>query len=1105
MLGVSLAGGAFVPVDPAYPAERVTWMLGDADPVAVVCVGSTRAAVPDRFADRLVIADERDPVAAAGGEFPAVRPGDAAYVIYTSGSTGTPKGVVVTHAGLGNLAAAQIDRFAVTPSSRVLQFAALGFDAVVSETLMALLAGATLVMAPERDLPPQVSLAEALERWDVTHVTVPPSVLATADVLPERLATVVVAGEACPPGLASRWSAGRRLINAYGPTEATVCATMSAPLKADRDVVPIGTPVPGGRSYVLDAFLRPLPPGISGELYVAGIGLARGYLDRAGLTAERFVADPFVPGERMYRTGDLASWTGPGELVFAGRADDQVKVRGFRVEPGEIESALAGCPGVGQAAVAVRADRLVAYVSPSGCDTHAVREDLASRLPHHMVPAVVVALEALPTTPNGKIDRAALPDPDFAAGTTGREPRTAAERALCELFAEVLGLERVGVDDSFFEVGGDSITSMQLVARARRAGLAFIARDVFDLRTPERLARLTAAAPRGGRSAPDDDGVGEVGRTPVMRLLGDDVTGPGFAQWVVAGAPPDLTREVLIAGLATVVEVHDMLRVRVDSGRLMVGARGSMDVARLVERVEARAEELDDVVDRCARRVAADLDPRTGAGIRLVWVDAGPDRVGRIVLVAHHLAVDAVSWRILLPELRVACAPDLTREVLIAGLATVVEVHDMLRVRVDSGRLMVGARGSMDVARLVERVEARAEELDDVVDRCARRVAADLDPRTGAGIRLVWVDAGPDRVGRIVLVAHHLAVDAVSWRILLPELRVACEAETADRKPVLDPVDVSFRRWAALLGEWATSAERAGELAAWTAILGGAAGPGDPDRPRAIGSPAGRRSWTLPPGPAGALVASTTAAFHCGVHEVLLASLGAAVARWQGRNVVLVDVESHGRHAVGELDLSRTVGWFTSVHPVRLDVSGVDLAAVPDGGPAAGRLLKQVKEQSRAVPGDGLGYGLLRFLNDDTGPVLAALPAPRIGFNYMGRFTGGDHRDVRAWQPVGAVGGAGDPGMGSPHALEVDAFVRDTADGPVVTLTLSWPADTFGAADIDRLGRLWSDMATGLARQGDDPSAGGHTTSDFDLLELDQDEIESFEAIAAEHTGGRAQ
>ncbi|MFJ2192060.1 amino acid adenylation domain-containing protein [Kitasatospora sp. NPDC087861] len=974
MLGVSLAGGAFVPVDPAYPAERVRLLLGDADPALVVCDGKSRDAVPEEFADRSVVIDEVDLAAVPDAVPPQVGPDDAAYVIYTSGSTGTPKGVVVPHAGLGNLAAAQIDRFAVSPSSRVLQFAALGFDATVSEALMALLSGATLVMAPERDMPPRVSLAEALERWDATHVTVPPSVLATADTLPAGLETVVVAGEACPSGLADRWSEGRRLINAYGPTEATVCAAMSMPLTAGRDVVPIGAPIAGGRCYVLDAFLRPLPPGITGELYVAGIGVARGYLGRVALTAERFVADPFVSGERMYRTGDLACLTSRGELVFAGRADDQVKLRGFRIELGEIESVLSGHPRVAQAAAVVRDDRLLAYVSPAEVDPHAVREYLASRLPQHMVPAVVV-LEALPTTPNGKIDRSALPNPDLTAGTVGREPVTEHERALCRLFAEVLGRERVGADDSFFALGGDSITAMQLVARARREGLALAAQDVFGLKTPEGLARLVAESPLPERARPATvDGAGEVPWTPVMRMLGDGIAGAGFAQWVVVGAPVDLGEGVLAAALAAVVDTHDMLRARVEQGRLIVGDRGSVDTAGQVRRVGLDGGSLDEAVAGAVR-----------------------DAVGR------------------------------------------------------------------------------------------------LDPQTGVMVQAVWVDAGPGRVGRLVLAVHHLAVDGMSWRVLVPDLREACEAAAAGRTPALEPVAVPFRQWARLLEEWAAAAERVGELPAWQAILGQGDRPtGGPE----VGTGSVRsRSWAMSGAEVSALLGRVPALFFCGVHEVLLAGLAGAVARWSGGRVVLVDVESHGRHAVGGLDLSRTVGWFTSVHPVRLDTSGIDLAS--------GHLLKAVKEQSRAVPGDGLGHGLLRHLNAETGPVLEAMPAPRIGFNYMGRFVVGQQNDVAEWQQAGDIGGSLDPAMALPHALQADAVVRETPEGPELTLMVSWPAGLFEEAETERFGRMWWDVLSGLARLADDSSAGGHTASDFDLLDLDQDEIEGFEAIAAHFGGGQ--
>jgi len=973
MLGVMLAGGTFVPVDPAYPEERKSFVFRSADPKWVVCAGRTREAVPVEFADRLLVIDEVDLVAEA--ELPRVGPRDAAYVIYTSGSTGTPKGVVVTHAGLGNLALAHIDRFVVTPSSRVLQFAALGFDTIVSEVMMALLSGATLVMPPEQELPPRVSMTETLRRWDITQVKAPPSVLSTVEVLPDRVDTVVAAGELCPPGLVDRLSASHRMINAYGPTETTICATMSRPLSPGQHPIPFGAPVPGVRGYLLDAFLRPLPTGITGELYLAGIGVARGYLGRSALTAERFVADPFVPGERMYRTGDLAYWTDRGELVSAGRADDQVKIRGFRVEPREIEFALSGHPGVAQAAVIVRDGRLLAYVSPDDVDPQALREELAARLPQYMVPAAVTALDALPLTPHGKIDRRALPDPDFTAGATAREPATEAEKILCGLFAELLGLARVGVDDSFFELGGDSILAMQLAARARRAGLAFAAADVFDGRTPERIAQLVAepSAPAHHQSTMDD-GVGDVPWTPVTRVLGDGVVGSGFAQWMVLATPPDLTAEALVAGLAAVVDTHDMLRARV-------------------------------------------VDDETGP------------------------------------------------------------------------RLVVGARGSVDVRGLVARVLGDGGSLDDA----ARAAVGRLDPAAGVMAQVVWVDAGPGRLGRLVVAVHHLAVDGVSWRILVPDLQMACEAAVAGRDPVLEPVGMSFRRWANVLAQWAGSAERVGELAAWQAVLG------QEDQP--CGGVAGEvrsRSWVVPRVETSVLVGRAPVVFHCGVHEVLLAGLAAAVARWRGGDAVLVDVEGHGRHPVAGMDLSRTVGWFTSVHPVRLDLAGIDLADVLAGGAAAGRLLKVVKEQSRAVPGDGLGHGLLRYLNGETGPVLAASPSPRIGFNYMGRFVSGDHSDVRAWQPVGDIGSSLAPGMGLPHALECNAIVRDRPDGPELTLTVEWSADRLLEDEIERLGRAWLDTLSGLARQADDPSAGGHTASDFGLIDLDQDEIEEFEAIVAE-------
>jgi nonribosomal peptide synthetase DhbF len=512
LLAILKAGAAYLPLDPAYPAGRLAFMLADAKPSLILTeAGSSLPPGPPR----LVIAE------AEVAESPECNPTDRdrrtshsvdhpAYIIYTSGSTGTPKGVVVTHRGIAALAEAQADRLGLSPRARVLQFASLNFDASVWEMVMALAGGSALVL-PSSDLLSGPGLESVMANERVTHATLPPAILSTLPTVPLPLECLVVAGEACPPALAEIWSQGRRMINAYGPTETTVCATMSAPLVGSE--TPIGSPIAGSRVYLLDAALEPVPVGVAGELYIAGVGLARGYLHRPGLTAERFVADPYgPPGSRMYRTGDLARWRADGRLDYLGRADQQVKIRGFRIEPGEIEAALTAEPGITQAAVIARTDGpggkyLAAYlVSEAGprSDPVLLRRQLANKLPEHMIPAAFVTLDRMPLTSNGKLDRNALPAPDRAAEARQYvAPEGPIETALAEIWSRLLQIERIGRHDNFFELGGHSLMALQVVSQLCDSfGLELPLKTLFQARTLAALAAEIDGAVASRQYAP---------------------------------------------------------------------------------------------------------------------------------------------------------------------------------------------------------------------------------------------------------------------------------------------------------------------------------------------------------------------------------------------------------------------------------------------------------------------------------------------------------------------------------------------------------------------------------------------------------------------------
>lgn len=509
-------GAAFVPVDPEYPRERIAAMLEDCDPLAVCTTASADLPLTRRW-PRVLVDDPG--IGERMDGFPRVTPrlADPAYVIYTSGTTGRPKGVAVTHTGLANLAATKREGLELDSSSRLLQFASPSFDAFVAELMGAFTAGATVVVPPAGPLAGEPLAAVLLERR-ITHAILPPVALSSVDpgAVP-ALRGLISAGEECPAELAAQWSENRRMVNAYGPTEVTVCATQSGPLTGGGRP-PIGRPIAGARVYVLGPGLQPVPPGFRGELYVAGHGVAHGYLNRPALTAERFVADPFgPPGSRMYRTGDIASWNGDGNLDFHGRADDQVKLRGFRIEPREVAAVLEELPTVARAVAGVREDgagraRLVAWIVAAEGEApvrEQLREHAAHRLPEHMVPTGYVVVEALPVTPNGKLDLAALPavtEQESPLPATARAPRTPAERALAAIFEELLGATDAGVDSDFFALGGDSMLAISLIQCAREAGLALSPKEIIGNPTIGALAAMATSLSSSTAQTPHVEG-----------------------------------------------------------------------------------------------------------------------------------------------------------------------------------------------------------------------------------------------------------------------------------------------------------------------------------------------------------------------------------------------------------------------------------------------------------------------------------------------------------------------------------------------------------------------------------------------------------------------
>ncbi|BGE66509.1 MULTISPECIES: non-ribosomal peptide synthase/polyketide synthase [Pseudomonas] len=963
LMAILKAGGAYVPVDPEYPEERQAYMLEDSGVELLLSQSHLKLSLAqgvqridlDRGAPWFEDYSEANPDIHLDGE-------NLAYVIYTSGSTGKPKGAGNRHSALSNRLCWMQQAYGLGVGDTVLQKTPFSFDVSVWEFFWPLMSGARLVVAAPGDHRDPAKLVALINREGVDTLHFVPSML-QAFLQDEDVASctslkrIVCSGEALPADaqqqvFAKLPQAG--LYNLYGPTEAAIDVTHWTCMEEGKDAVPIGRPIANLACYILDGNLEPVPVGVLGELYLAGRGLARGYHQRPGLTAERFVASPFVAGERMYRTGDLARYRADGVIEYAGRIDHQVKLRGLRIELGEIEARLLEHPWVREAAVlAVDGRQLVGYVvleSESGDWREALAAHLATSLPEYMVPAQWLALERMPLSPNGKLDRKALPAPEVSVAQAGYSaPRNAVERTLAEIWQDLLGVERVGLDDNFFSLGGDSIVSIQVVSRARQAGLQLSPRDLFQ---HQNIRSLALAAKAGAATAEQGPASGEVALAPVQRWFFERAI-PNRQHW---------------------------------NQSLLLQARQPLD----------------------------------------------GDRLGR-------------------------------------ALERLQAQHDALRLRFREER---GAWHQAYAEQAGEPLWRRQAGSEEALLALCEEAQRSLDLEQGPLLRALLVDMA-DGSQRLLLVIHHLAVDGVSWRILLEDL----QRLYADLDADLGPRSSSYQTWSRHLHEQAGA--RLDELDYWQAQLHDAPHALPCENPHGALENRHERKLvlTLDAERTRQLLQEAPAAYRTQVNDLLLTALARATCRWSGDASVLVQLEGHGREDLGEaIDLSRTVGWFTSLFPLRL-TPAADL----------GESLKAIKEQLRGVPDKGVGYGLLRYLaGEEAAARLAALPQPRITFNYLGRFDRQFDGAALLVPATESAGAAQDPCAPLANWLSIEGQVY----GGELSLHWSFSREMFAEATVQRLVDDYARELHALIEHCCQEGNVGATPSDFPLATLHQEQLD---------------
>jgi amino acid adenylation domain-containing protein/non-ribosomal peptide synthase protein (TIGR01720 family) len=1015
LLGILKAGGAYVPLDPDYPPERLSFMLADSEVAVLLLQRRLLARLSPQNLPVVFLDDARDQIWSKALTRPVsgIKPDNLVYIIYTSGSTGRPKGAMLTHRGICNRLQWMQDAYLLTRTDRVVQKTPMSFDVSVWEFFWPLCFGACLVVAPPGAHQDPHALLQLLLQHDITVLHFVPSMLRAFLDTPGgevcgSLRHVICSGEALPLSLQERFFALREtpLHNLYGPTETSIDVTAWTCVPGwEKSSVPIGRPLANTRIYLLNAAFQAVPVGVVGEISIGGIGVARGYWQRPDLTAERFLPDPFSgrAGARLYRTGDLARYLADGTLEFLGRLDQQVKLRGFRIELGEIEATLLAHPSVQDAAALLREDtpgekRLIAYLiqrEQSALREQEVRTYLQQRLPEYMVPAAFIFLQTFPLTANGKLDRRQFPAPEWkAVATQGYVgPATLSEDILARIWAEVLGIEQVSTHANFFEIGGDSILSLLVVARASRAGLIITPRQMFQYQT---IAELAAVAGRGVVEQREEEKLeGTFPLSPIQaRFFEQGFPAPyHWNQAVLLEAPyQSISPAALHKAIGHLLEQHAALRLRFTCQRH--GWEQHLATATTPAHLPVCSLDLSNLAIPEQTPAIQEVIAETQASLNL---ETGP-----LLRVLHIIR------------------------------------------RSSSKQILAAGRGS----------EREVEEPD-----------------------------------LLLMTLHHLIVDGVSWRILLEDLSSTYTRLLDGQQVPEPPKTTSFKRWSEHLQVYASSPVLSQEAAHWLAET-------RKDVPLLpldfVAEPATNTEVSkstvrllLDVEETRELLQVVPHIHHTRVDEVLLTALLLTCAPWLGRLRLLVDVEGHGRETLGEsLDLSHTVGWFTSIFPVVLTLEDVfPPSSIPRD---LGLALRAVKEQLRGIPQHGIGYGLLRYLSPDhtLRERLAALPQAQIVFNYLGQFE--DMHSEADRGPFRPVPLAGDslraPQNRRNHALEINAQVRSRQ------LHMDWQFSTrlHRRTTIETLVQRYQEVLSALIAHCRVLETGGYTLSDFPGLGLSQ-------------------